>query len=60
MSLIDAGKENYEILLDSRKLKTPSGTTFSVRSEPLALAIAHEWESQKDLVILSQMHLTGI
>ena len=59
VSLVDAGKRNYEILLDSKKLKTPGGSVFSVDSEPLALAVAHEWESQKDSVILSQMHLTG-
>jgi len=60
VSLVDAGQRNYEILLDSKKLKTPGGSVFSVDSEPLALAVAHEWESQKDSVILSQMHLTGL
>lgn len=59
VSLVDAGSGNYEILLDSKKLKTPGGAIFTVDSEPLALAVAHEWESQKDQVILSQMHLTG-
>ena len=60
VSLVDAGNSNFEILLDSKKLKTPGGAIFSVGSEPLALAVAHEWESQKDNVLLSQMHLTGI
>jgi len=60
VSLVDAGSGNYEILLDSKKLKTPGGAIFTVDSEPLALAVAHEWESQKDQVILSQMHLTGL
>merc|ERR1719150_389060 len=60
VSLVDAGKGTFEILLDSKKLKTPGGAVFSVESEPLALAVAHEWESQKDLVLLSQMHLTGL
>lgn len=60
VSLVDAGKNSFELLLDSKKLKTPLGAVFSVPSEPLALAVAHEWESQKDLVILSQMHLTGL
>ena len=60
VSLVDAGNGSYEILLDSKKLKTPGGAVFSVESEPLALAVAHEWESQKDQVLLSQMHLTGI
>lgn len=60
VALVNAGKGNFEILLDSKKLKTPNGAVFSVQSEPLALAVAHEWESQKDYVILSQMHLTGL
>jgi len=60
VSLVDAGNGSYEILLDSKKLKTPGGSIFSVESEPLALAVAHEWESQKDQVLLSQMHLTGL
>ena len=59
VSLVNAGKENFEITLDSNKLKTPGGTLFTVASEPLALAVAHEWNSQKELVLLSQMHLTG-
>ena len=50
----------YEITLDSKKLKTPSGSVFCLRSEPLALAVAQEWSSQKDAVMLSQMHLTGL
>ena len=50
----------YEIVLDSKKLKTPNGLVFNLNSEPLALAVAHEWQTQKDLILLSQMHLTGL
>jgi len=32
VSLVDAGRGNYEILLDSKKLKTPGGAIFSVES----------------------------
>ena len=46
--------------LDSKKLKTPNGAIFSINSEPLALAVAHEWNSQKTEVVMSQMHLTGL
>lgn len=60
VALVNAGKGNFEILLDSKKLKTPNGAVFSVQSEPLALAVAHEYQSQKEYVILSQMHLTGL
>ena len=60
VSLINAGQGTYEITLDSKKLKTPGGAVFTAESEPLALAVAHEWDSQKESVILSQMHLTGL
>ncbi|XP_023347358.1 ATP synthase mitochondrial F1 complex assembly factor 2 [Eurytemora carolleeae] len=50
----------FEINLDHRKLKTPLGGPFQVKSEPLAHAIANEWLSQKDTIQLSQMHLTGL
>ena len=50
----------YEITLDSNKLKTPNGSVFCVNSELLALGVAHEWSSQKDLIMLSQMHLNAL
>ena len=59
VDVISAGGQ-YEVTLDSKKLKTPNGATFCINSEPLALAVAHEWNSQKDQVVTSQMHLTGL
>lgn len=53
------GNGKYEIILDQRKLKTPKGNIFSVESEPLALAVATEWDSQKDKIMRSQMHIVG-
>lgn len=50
----------YEITLDHRKLKTPSGTPFTVKSEPLAIAVATEWQNQKDNIDRSKMHLTAL
>lgn len=50
----------YEVTLDQRKLKTPRGTLFTVESEPLALAIATEWNSQKETVERSTMMLTAL
>lgn len=50
----------FEITLDQRKLKTPRGALFTVESEPLALAIATEWNSQIDTVERSTMMLTAI
>lgn len=47
----------YEITLDNKKLKTPTGKPFIVKSEPLAIAIAAEWDSQKETIMRSNMHL---
>ena len=59
MEVVSSGNQ-YEVTLDTKKLKTPTGSVFQVESEPLALAIAQEWASQKDLIMRSQMHLTGL
>ncbi|KAL5281674.1 ATPAF2 family protein [Megaselia abdita] len=50
----------YEITLDQRKLKTPNGNPFVVKSEPLAIAVATEWNNQKDIIVRSSMHLTAL
>ncbi|XP_061191192.1 ATP synthase mitochondrial F1 complex assembly factor 2-like [Saccostrea echinata] len=50
----------FEVNLDQRKLRTPSGNLFQVPSEPLALAIATEWNSQKDTIKRQSMHLTTL
>ncbi|KAK5645699.1 hypothetical protein RI129_004163 [Pyrocoelia pectoralis] len=50
----------YEITLDQRKLKTPKGNLFVVNSEPLALAVAAEWDAQQDIIKQSNMHLNTL
>ncbi|XP_037938109.1 ATP synthase mitochondrial F1 complex assembly factor 2-like [Teleopsis dalmanni] len=50
----------YEVTLDQRKLKTPSGNIFTVKSEPLAIAVATEFDSQKEYVERSKMHLSAL
>lgn len=53
-----AGKPGYfEVNLDQRKLKTPLGTVLEVPGQPLALAIATEWNSQKDVIKRHSMHI---
>lgn len=59
VDVVSSGNQ-YEVTLDSKKLKTPNGSVFCVHSEPLALAVAQEWAAQKDNIMLSQMHLTGL
>lgn len=47
----------YEINLDRRKLKTPGGKLFTVPNEALAIAVATEWNAQKDTLKFYTMHL---
>ncbi|KAJ3632471.1 hypothetical protein MTP99_009480 [Tenebrio molitor] len=54
------GEGKFEVTLDQRKLKTPKGNPFIVESEPLALAVATEWNSQKGNITRSKMHLTTL
>ncbi|XP_056391259.1 ATP synthase mitochondrial F1 complex assembly factor 2 isoform X2 [Hyla sarda] len=57
---ISQGEGGYEIILDRRKLKTPQGKIFTVPSEPLAIAVATEWDSQRDTIKFFTMHLTTL
>ncbi|PIK54925.1 putative ATP synthase mitochondrial F1 complex assembly factor 2-like [Apostichopus japonicus] len=50
----------FEINLDKNKLKTPLGTLFRVPTEPLAVAVATEWDSQKEMIKKHSMHLTSL
>lgn len=49
----------FEINLDHRKLKTPQAKLFTVPSEALAIAVATEWDSQKDTIKFYTMHLVS-
>ncbi|XP_053550962.1 ATP synthase mitochondrial F1 complex assembly factor 2 [Bombina bombina] len=57
---ITHGEGGYEINLDRRKLKTPSGKVFTVPSEALAIAVATEWDCQRDTIKFYTMHLTTL
>ena len=46
VSIASGGANSFEILLDGKKLKTPSGNVLSVPNHSLAIAVATEWESQ--------------
>lgn len=50
----------YEVNLDRRKLKTPGGKLFTVPNEALAIAVATEWDAQKDTLKAYTMHLTTL
>lgn len=49
----------FEINLDRRKLKTPGGKLFTVPNEALAIAVATEWDAQKDTLKFYTMHLVS-
>lgn len=51
---------DFEITLDNKKLKTPSGQIFRVSNEPLALAVANEWDAQHEKILVSSMHLVTL
>ncbi|XP_063171016.1 ATP synthase mitochondrial F1 complex assembly factor 2 [Candoia aspera] len=57
---ISQGESGFEINLDHRKLKTPQAKLFTVPSETLALAVATEWDSQRDTIKFYTMHLTTL
>ncbi|NP_001090060.1 ATP synthase mitochondrial F1 complex assembly factor 2 S homeolog [Xenopus laevis] len=57
---ISHGEGGFEINLDRRKLKTPQGKLFAVPSEALALAVATEWDCQRDVIKFYTMQLTTL
>ncbi|XP_055680690.1 ATP synthase mitochondrial F1 complex assembly factor 2 [Lutzomyia longipalpis] len=50
----------YEVMLDQRKLKTPGGKVFQVDNESLAIAVAAEWDAQRETIDRTSMHLTSL
>ncbi|OWF49801.1 ATP synthase mitochondrial F1 complex assembly factor 2-like [Mizuhopecten yessoensis] len=50
----------FEINLDNRKLRTPTGNLFRVPSETLAMAVATEWNAQQDTIKRHNMHLNSL
>lgn len=53
-------KNMFEINLDKRKLKTPTGKVLQVDNELLASMISQEWQSQTNVIKLTTMHLTSL
>ncbi|MFH4978065.1 hypothetical protein AB6A40_004774 [Gnathostoma spinigerum] len=53
-------KMSFNISLDNKKLKTPSGRLLQLNSYPLALGIAQEWNAQKEEICMTEMRLTGL
>ena len=51
---------SFNVLLDERVLKTPSGTKVTLNSEALALSVANEWMAQHEYILPATMHFTSL
>lgn len=50
----------YEVALDSKKLKTTVGNPLKINNQALTLAVAAEWDAQKDKIQKDTMYLTAL
>ncbi|XP_077482790.1 ATP synthase mitochondrial F1 complex assembly factor 2 [Stigmatopora argus] len=50
----------FEINLDRKKLRTPGGKLFTVPNEALAIAVATEWDAQRNHLKFYTMHMTTL
>jgi chaperone required for assembly of F1-ATPase len=65
---VDKKPEGYQVLLDSRPLKTPDGRVITMPSSGIAHCVAAEWSIQdqdgplrpNDLLIVSRSHLNTL
>ena len=55
-----AAQGGFEILLDERPVKTPARRPLQRPTEPLARAVAEEWNAQGEKVDPRSMPLTGL
>lgn len=55
---IRAAEDGWEVLLDDRPLRTPGKQPLILPTEPLARAIADEWDAQTDVIDPLSMPLT--
>ncbi|PAV60762.1 hypothetical protein WR25_25427 [Diploscapter pachys] len=60
MSETEGTNKSYKITLDGKVLKTQAGKPLQIECEPLALAIAEEWSSQEEHILMGHMRLTGL
>ncbi|KFD53798.1 hypothetical protein M514_05304 [Trichuris suis] len=60
VDVVPMGRERFAIQLDGRPIRTPLGNLLEVSSEPLAMAVAIEWQSQHQRVDMNHMRLTSL
>jgi chaperone required for assembly of F1-ATPase len=57
----DAGEgPQFQVLLDSRKIKTPLGRELAAPSRPLADVMAKEWDAQSEKIVPASMPQTQL
>lgn len=57
---VEPVEDGWTVLLDGRTIRTPAKAVFKVAAEPLAEAIAAEWEAQGERVDPSTMPLSRL
>ncbi|XP_072167727.1 ATP synthase mitochondrial F1 complex assembly factor 2-like [Diadema setosum] len=60
VSITQSGSKAFEINLDKRRLRTPTGKPFVLPTESLAVAVATEWDAQQEVIKQHAMHLTSL
>jgi len=58
-SVVQVPDGQFEVDLDSRKLKSPHGSILKFENEALAHAVAHEWNSQPEDLKMHRLPLTN-
>lgn len=58
-SQVEAGGEGYLVRLDARELRTPAKNRMLLASQPLAQAIAAEWDAQDEEIVPAAMPMMG-
>lgn len=58
--MLDSDGGSYEVLIDNRALRTPGRRSMRVPKQGLAVSLAAEWASQKNLIQPAQMPLTTL
>lgn len=56
----DATNSHYAVTIDGRRVRTPRRSVLSAPTEPLALALAAEWDAQGTRIRPSSMPLTSL
>jgi chaperone required for assembly of F1-ATPase len=57
---VEKRPEGYAVVLDGRPVRTPARRTLAAPAQPLAQALADEWDAQREMIDPAQMPLTRL